>query len=150
LLAFVIIIVPKIGPMSYLAIRGPNQETEEKYVTSVNRTLDRYESLLGDLARQPTADPRVTMNLENRDLDTGYRVKPGTYPLTDQTYARLLDWLTKLEAPVPDLLKQDIEAYYSDPSAPIVTKKNKKAWKRVQAELVQLSSMPVVHSRQAE
>ena len=150
LLAFVLIIVPKVGPMSYLAIRGPNQETEEKYVTSVNRTLDRYESLLGDLARQPTADPRVTMNLENRDLDTGYRVKPGTYPLTDQTYARLLDRLTKLEAPVPDLLKQDIEAYYSDPSAPIVTKKNKKAWKRVQAELVQLSSMPVVPSRQAE
>jgi hypothetical protein len=150
LLAFVIIIVPKIGPMSYLAIRGPNQQTEEKYVTSVNRTLDRYDELLSDLAREPAADPRVTMNLENRDLDTGYKVKPGAYPLTDQTYAKLLDKLTTKGEPVPELLKQDIEEYYADPAAPIVTKKNKKAWARVQAELLQLQTMAVVPMRAAE
>lgn len=150
LLAFVIIIVPKIGPMSYLAIRGPNQQTEEKYVTSVNRTLDRYDELLSDLAREPAADPRVTMNLENRDLDTGYEVKPGAYPLTDQTYAKLLDKLTTKSEPVPELLKQDIEEYYADPAAPIVTKKNKKAWARVQAELLQLQTMAVVPMRAAE
>jgi Zinc dependent phospholipase C len=150
LLAFVIVIVPKIGPMSYLAIRGPNPQTEEKYVTSVNRTLDRYAELLGDLARQPLADPRTTMNLENRDLDTGYRVKPGSYALTDETYAKLLDKLTKLGEPLPDRLKQDIEDYYADPAAPIVTKKNKKAWQRVQAELAQLRTMLVVPVHQAE
>ena len=142
LLAFVIIIVPKIGPMSYLAIRGPNQETEQKYVTSVNRTLDRYAEVLGDLARQPNADPRVTMNLENRDLDTGYKVKPGSYPLTDQTYAKLLDKVTKQGSPVPEGLRQDIEGYYADASAPNTTKKNKKAWERVQRELAELKTMP--------
>jgi hypothetical protein len=150
LLAFVIVIVPKIGPLSYLSIRGPNQQTEEKYVASVNRTLDRYEEVLGELARDPAADPRVTMNLENRDLDTGAPVKPGAYALTDQTYAKLLDRLTKLGDPVPGRLKEDIEAYYADPAAPITTKKNKKAWQRVQAELVQLRTMPVVPLQQAE
>jgi hypothetical protein len=150
LLAFVIVIVPKIGPLSYLSIRGPNQQTEEKYVASVNRTLDRYEEVLGELARDPAADPRMTMNLENRDLDTGAPVKPGAYPLTDQTYAKLLDRLTKLGDPVPGRLKEDIEAYYADPAAPITTKKNKKAWQRVQAELVQLRTMPVVPLQQAE
>jgi Zinc dependent phospholipase C len=150
LLAFVIIIVPKIGPMSYLAIRGPNQETEQKYVASVNRTLDRYGELLRDLTRAPQADPAATMNLENRDLDTGYRVKPGAYPLTDQTYAQLLNRLTKGSGPVPDELKRDIEGYYADPSAPITTKKNTKAWQRVQRELAQLKAMPVVSSRQGE
>ena len=149
-LAFVIVIVPKIGPMSDLAIRGPDQQTEEKYVASVNRTLDRYEELLGRLAQEPAADPRATMNLENRDLDTGYRVKPGAYALTDQTYANLLRRLTTLKAPVPDRLKQDIEDYYSDPSAPIVTKKHKRAWKRVQAELVQLQALPVAGAHPAE
>ena len=149
-LALVIVIVPKIGPLSDLAIRGPSQETEQKYVTSVNFTLDRYEELLGKLATEPAADPRATMNLENRDLDTGYKVKPGSYALTDQTYAQLLDRLTKLGDPVPERLKEDIQAYYADPSAPIVTKKNRKAWKRVQVELVQLQSMAVVPAHAAE
>jgi hypothetical protein len=150
LLALVVVIVPKIGPMSYLAIRGPNQDTEQKYVISVNRTLDRYSELLGDLARQPAADPRIAMNLENRDLDTGYRVKPGSYPLTDQTYAKLLDRLTRQHEPVPERLKGDIEAYYADPSAPITTKKHRRAWMRVKSELVLLQALPTVQPSQAE
>jgi hypothetical protein len=150
LLAFVILIVPKIGPMSYLAIRGPNQDTEQKYVASVNRTMDRYEQVLGELVKQPAGDPRIVMQLENRDLDTGYRVKPGSYPLTDKTYAELLDKLTKHGSPVPEELKQDIEDYYSDPNAPIVTRKHKKAWARVQKELAQLQTMPVVQVHAAE
>jgi hypothetical protein len=142
LLAFVIVILPKIGPLSDLSIRGPNQQTEEKYVSSVNLTMDRYENLLGKLAGNPAMDPKIAMDLENRDLDTGYRVKPGSYPLTDQTYAKLLDRLVAHDRPVPALLKQDIESYYSDPGAPITTKKNKKAWKRVQTELATLQGMP--------
>jgi hypothetical protein len=150
LLAFLIVIVPKIGPAADLAIRGPSQQTEAKYVASVNRTLDRYEELLGQLARDPATDPRVTMNLANLDLDTGYKVKPGSYPLTDQTYAQLVHRLTQLGDPVPERLKQDIEDYYADPSAPITTKKHRKAWERLQAELVRLRSLPVATVRQAE
>jgi hypothetical protein len=150
LIAFVIVIVPKIGPMSDLAIRGPSQETEQKYVTSVNATLDRYAKLLGELAQHPAVDPRLAMDLDNRDLDTGALVRPGAYALTDQTYAKLLDKLTRLGDPVPERLKQDIESYYADPAAPITTKKNQRAWKRVQAELVELRGLPVVPMRQAE
>ncbi len=47
LLAFLIVIVPKVGVLSDVAIRGPQPETEERYVESVNRTLDRYEQLSG-------------------------------------------------------------------------------------------------------
>lgn len=147
LIAFVIVILPKIGPMADLAIRGPSQETEQKYVVSVNKTLDRYEAILGALARAPAADPGITMNLENRDLDTGAPVRPGAYPLTDKTYAQLLGQLTRQSGPVPERLKGDIENYYADPNAPIVTKKNRKAWKRVQAELITLRNMPTVPGR---
>ena len=148
LLAFVIVILPKIGPLSDLAIRGPNQQTEEKYVISVNRTLDRYESLLEELAKNPAMDPRVSMNLENRDLDTGYKIQPGGYPLTDQTYAKLLDRLVAHNNPVPAGLKQNVESYYADPTAPITTKKNKKAWQRVQTELATLQGMPEIQLTQ--
>ncbi|MFY9743108.1 MAG: hypothetical protein WAK21_13975, partial [Candidatus Sulfotelmatobacter sp.] len=44
---------------------------------------------------------------------------------------------------VPPRLKKNILDYYSDPNAPIVTKKNKKAWQRVTAELQILNEMKV-------
>ena len=144
LLAFAILITPKIGVLSDLAIRGPNTETEEKYIASVNRSLQRYEELLGYLMRNPTAEPGVTMKLENRDLDTGEKVRPGGYALTDKTYAQLLAKITALGAPVPVTLKRDLLNYYSNPAAPITTKRNERAWKQVQDELAVLRTMPVI------
>jgi hypothetical protein len=61
--------------------------------------------------------------LANRDLDTGQVVKPGGYPLTDQTYAELLDRLTRDPSqPIPPGIKNDVLDYYSDPNVPITTK----------------------------
>ena len=144
LLAFLIVIVPKVGVLSDVAIRGPQPETEARYVESVNRTVDRYEQLLGHLTRNSKERPGVTMKLENRDLDTGLKVQPGAYELTDWTYAHLLDKVTTLGKPVPVTLQQDVLKYYGDPAAPIATKKDKKAWKRVQEQLAVLEAMPVI------
>jgi hypothetical protein len=145
MLAFLVIIVPKIGPMSDLSIKIPTEETEIKYVASVNRSLDTYEDLLKRLHQSPSENPEITMKLDNRDLDTGYVVQPGGYPLTDKTYAKLLALITaKSSEPAPSGLKLDILAYYSDPNSPIITKKNAKAWKSVQDELAVLQGMPVV------
>lgn len=145
LLAFVVIIVPKIGPASDLAIKIPTEETEAKYVASLNKTLDTYEDLVGKLLRSSTGKPETILNLENKDLDTGYSIEPGSYPLTDKTYAVLLDRITAQPAvPAPFGVKRDLLAYYSNPSAPITTKKDAKAWQRVQSELAILQTMPVV------
>ncbi|HEX3437415.1 MAG TPA: zinc dependent phospholipase C family protein [Pseudacidobacterium sp.] len=145
LLAFVVFLVPKVGPASDLAIKIPTPETETKYAASVIRTLDRYQKLLDNLRANSGQDPEVAMNLDNRDLDTGYIVQPGGYPRTDKTYAELLTDITKYpDRPAPSGLKRDILAYYADPSSPIITKKNAKAWKRVQYELAILETMPVV------
>ena len=144
-LAFVVILVPKVGPLSDLSIKIPTEETETEYVASVNKSLDRYDDLLGRLRQQAAEDPQIVLNLENRDLDTGYVVQPGGYPLTDKTYARLLQMITKHpEQPAPSGLKRDILAYYSNPASPIVTRKNPQAWKDVQNELAVLATMPVV------
>ena len=70
-------------------------------------------------------------------------VKPGGYSLTDQTYAELLHRLTrKPDQPIPPGIKSDVQAYYSDPNAPITTKRNRKAWTQVQADLKTLAAMP--------
>ncbi len=64
--------------------------------------------------------------LPNRDLDTGQVVKPGGYSLTDETYADLLHRLTRdPKLPIPPGIKSDVEAYYSDPNAPIITKQHR-------------------------
>jgi len=145
MLAFVIVLMPRIGILSDLAIKIPTEETESRYVASVNHSLDVYGDLLKRLRNAPNADPEITLNLENRDLDTGYVVQPGGYPLTDKTYAKLLAIITAKPAqPAPSGLKRDILTYYSDPNSPIITKNQPKGWKKVQDDLAILRNMPVV------
>lgn len=45
---------------------------------------------------------------------------------------------------MPAGLRQDIEAYYADPNAPITTKRKPEQWARVQAELAVLGKMRVI------
>jgi hypothetical protein len=140
LLAIVVFILPKIGPVSDLAIKVPTPETEDWYLKSVNRSVDVYRDLLNEM-REGVDSP---LSLANLDLDTGKLTKPGTYPLTDKTYAELLNRLTtKPERIVPALLKKNILQYYADRNAPITTKKNKGEWARVTAELQTLNEMKV-------
>ena len=81
--------------------------------------------------------------LPNRDLDTGDVVKPGGYSLTDKTYADLLHTLTSQpKVPIPQGIKEDILAYYSDLDAPITTKRHPDQWKRVLADVQTLKGMP--------
>jgi hypothetical protein len=140
-LAVVIFLTPRIGALSDLAIRGPNVNTEQWYVRSVNDTMAQFRDILHRLKEQPDPAPIV---LPNRDLDTGELVKPGGYPLTDRTYAELLRRITaEPSRKVPFGIRRDLLAFYSNPNAPIVTKKNHKAWERVQENLATLHQMPV-------
>lgn len=143
-LAFLIRIVPKIGVISDLAIKLPTPHTQELYVDSVNRALAVYEDWLKKLSAAGTEIPEIP----NRDLDTGEKTKPGAYALTDTTYAQLLGQLTrKPNAAIPSGLKEDVLEYYGDPNAPIATKKNPKAWARLQQEVSVIRQMAVLPSQ---
>jgi hypothetical protein len=138
MLAIVIRILPKIGPISYLAIKIPTPETQDWYVVSVNRTIDSYRGALDKLREDPTAN----LELANLDLDTGVAVQPGAYPRTDKTYAKLLEKITSSpQAAIPAGLWRDLMNYYADLNAPIVTKRDDKAWKRLLAQLEFLKRM---------
>jgi hypothetical protein len=138
LLAGLIWIVPKVGDISDLAIRGPDQQTQFLFIRSVNRTVDAYASLLARFREERDGDP----DLPDRDLDTGRVEAPGAYALTDETYAVLLHRIAAHPAAgVNASLREDILRYYSDPDAPIVTKKDPKAWARVQKDLATLRTM---------
>ena len=141
LLAGLVVILPKVGPLSLLSIRGPTPETHQWYVQSVNASTSALEKLLNE--------GNMTAGLlPNRDLDTGEKVRPGGYRLTDETYAQLLKTLTRQPAQkLPAELKQDVLDYYADPQAPISTKNHPKQWAQVQKQLDVLRGMdtlPVV------
>lgn len=142
LLAGMIFIVPKVGVLSDLAIKGPSVDTEERYVESLLQTTDMLRQTLNAIG---TGDG----SLPNRDLDTGAKVRPGGYPLTDRTYARLLARVATNRT-VPSGLKVDILEYYSDMNAPFATKRNATQWNAVLANLEVLKQLPTSRSMETE
>ena len=140
MLAGLIVILPKVGMLKDLAIKGPTAETERAYIASVNLSTAALAVYLSRLT-----GTEIDMDLADRDLDTGQPIVPGGYPLTDKTYAQLLARLTKVPTePIPAGLKQDIIAYYADPAAPISTKKKPKEWAAVQEQLQMLIGMKTI------
>jgi hypothetical protein len=91
----------------------------------------------------PRQSPDPRHPLTNRDLDTGYPVRPSGYRLTDDTYATLLHRLTLTPtASIPPGIKRDILAYYANLDLPFATKKNPGAWAALQQNLLTLNTMP--------
>ena len=133
-LAFFLRFVPKVGPFKALDFKIPSRQTEDLYIASVNLSIEDYKKLLSESNKQP-------FHLANTDFDTGRMTHAGEYRLTDNSYGHLLDDLTKANfVQVTPQLRQNILAFYSDPSAPLFTKKNPAAWTRIQDELQRLKA----------
>ena len=146
LLSGLIVIVPKIGTLQALAIKGPTEETERAYIASVNLSTAALAVYL-----QRLIGTQIDLGLEDRDLDTGQPVVPGGYVLTDRTYAQLLARVTKVPMDhIPAGLKQDILAYYADPAAPISSRKKPKEWAAVQEQLQVLVGMQTIPGARRE
>ncbi len=116
------------------------------FEASFNATLDRYRKLLGQVDNgQP--------DLPNDNFDTGAVTGPGKYRLNDEAYAKLLDALAKenFSGASPELRAEFLE-FYGHPDAPYATKRNPKAWAKVQAQLEQLKKVapPLVTGGQDE
>ena len=133
-LAFVIRVVPKVGPFRAMAFNTPTPKEQHMYLVSLGHTQQEYRSALGQAWTEH-------LNLPNKDFDTGRETRAGEYVLTDKAYARLLDQLSKHHfAHITPELRSDILAFYSNPNAPIATKHDKKQWERTNAELNELKA----------
>jgi hypothetical protein len=129
--AFFLRLVPKVGPFSALAFHPPTPGVEQLYMHSFNETLNHYRHLL-------LAQREGTLRLANNNFDTGEMTEPGTYRLTDETYAELLDKVN--DKPASDALRQNILDFYADLEKPFVTKKNQKKWQNLLRELETLKA----------
>ena len=114
LLAVLVWIVPKVGPVSDLAIKIPTIQTEEDYFRSVDHTADHFAETLHRLQSEMD-DPLVFANL---NLDTGNAIEYKKYPLADQTHEELLARLTARPGRIiPPGLKRQLLAYFNSGSA---------------------------------
>jgi hypothetical protein len=134
LLAGVIFIIPKVGPLSDIALRGPTPQAEQDYVDSLMHTAG--------VLRQTLAAATTSGDLPNLDLDTGDPAHPGTYSLEDYSYADLLHKVTRNPStPVPFGIKRDLLAFFADPTKATYIEKKPQKLAQVQADLPILNSI---------
>src|ERR1700674_4621168 len=137
-LAFLYKLIPKFGPLKVLQFKTPTPETERMFEASFNATLDRYRQLLAEVREDK-------LDLPNDNFDVGQGTGPGKYRLNDEAHAELLNRLAETNfAGASPGVKTELVQFFSDPAAGYATKRNAKAWAKVQIQVQQLKSAPAV------
>ena len=125
LLAAVIRVVPKVGPLKAMAFHPPTPQTEKLFLQSFDMTVDRYRELLA-------AERAGRLHIPDENFDLGEPSKAGAYKLADETYAKLVEYLAERDfAGISPELRNDILSFYKDRNAPIATKQDPKQWQKV-------------------
>ena len=133
-LAFVIRILPKVGPLKAAKPKPPTPQTATWFEDSFDRTLDAYRGLLAQAGAGH-------LQLVNTNFDTGQPTQPATYTLADDAYAKLaVDMADHSNGPVDPKMRDDVLAYFRNPNLPFDGKKKPKDWARTVAALDQLRS----------
>jgi hypothetical protein len=134
ILAFLLRILPKFGPLKVLQLKTPTPATEQLFEASFNAAMDRYRNLLSQVGSgQP--------DLPNDNFDTGDVTGPGKYKLNDEAQARLLDELAKqnFSGASPEM-RTELLDFFGHPDAPYAVKRKPKDWAKIQAELERLKN----------
>ena len=134
--AFIIQILPKIGPLKSLRFQPPGPEGEKLFIKSFDTTVLHYGMVLNTLRQENRID------LANIDFDTGYVTAPGEYGLADQTYSFLVIKLQEekfngLTSP----LKENILSFYNKADTTTKSNENKKDkidWQKTYLALQQI------------
>lgn len=124
LVAFVIRIMPKIGPLKKLRFVIPDGEAEKLFVQSFDTTTTH-------LVKNVQSSDGRNLQLTNIDYDTGKPTKRGEYKLADVTYD---DLLFKLHdgnfATVNEDLKNNLLLFFSAPAVSGSVNKEKEPQQR--------------------
>jgi hypothetical protein len=130
-LAFLIRIAPKWGPLKILKFRIPNAEAEKMFLASFDETVVNYRHEVNDISGGHK-------EFSNIDWDTGKKTMQGEYSLADKTYS---DWVIKLKErnfeTVTSPIKKNILAFYKNyPGSGM----DKEQWQQTSAALEELKN----------
>ena len=148
-LAKVINLLPKIGPLRKFTFTLPDKAGEQEFRRSFAASVAEYRRLIKQLPTDTTAQAGPLANL---NLDTGKPVAPAAYALADQTYN---EWLHKLrkadfEQLTPSV-RQHLLRYYQAaatagpaPAAKEVKPPDAKDREELQEDLQALRALPAI------
>ena len=111
-LAFLFRLIPKFGPLKGFGFKVPTPQVERMFETSFDAAVQRNRLSYAQAEQGG-------LKLTNRDLDTGRRVSPGEYVLTDRTYDKVLGKLAekKFAGVTPDI-RENILGFYDAMKSP--------------------------------
>jgi hypothetical protein len=131
-LAFLIRILPKIGPLKILTFRTPTPDAEKLFENSFNVTVDRYRALLTDLSKEH-------LELPDANFDVGEVTARGRYKLNDATCAEFLGRLSNRHmAGVDNALKTQLLTFYATTGYNEPVRKRDKSARRIQQAIEEL------------
>ncbi|HEX4751093.1 MAG TPA: zinc dependent phospholipase C family protein [Bryobacteraceae bacterium] len=134
ILAFLLRLLPPIGPLKALRLKMPTAPVEKLFQDSFVRATGQYHEGLDKVGS-------ASLELDDRNYDVGVVTPAGTYFLEDNIQAY---WLKKLAeknfTTVTPEIKTELVNYYGNLDAPIATKKKKKEWAEVVANLQTLKT----------
>jgi len=138
MMAFLIKILPKVGPLKALTFKDPGPKAEEFFVKSFDTVLMHYSGALAVLHHG-------RLNLPDVDYDTGKPTAIGEYHLADKTYAKLVENLeeTKFNN-LTKPLKQNILNFYSKADTAAMAKEYPKDWEKTYKCLQELKAANTV------
>ncbi len=132
--AVVLKLLPPIGPLRALRFKMPTPDVEKLFTESFTRCAAQYGGSLEQASHN-------TLQLEDKNYDTGTITAAGAYHLEDDVQAYWLSLLSKKGFnTVTPAIREELLGYYSNLSAPIDTKKHPKEWRRVLTELQTLKT----------
>jgi hypothetical protein len=131
-IAFIITILPKVGPLKVFRFKEVGPEGEKQFIKSFDTVMVHYADAVARLNYEQ-------LHLPNVDFDTGKPTEIGEYELADATYDQLLfklqdnkfDYLT-------NLLKKNIISFYSHADTVAMDKKDSAEWKKTSIAIQQV------------
>jgi hypothetical protein len=129
LLALIIRVSPKIGPLRVFKFKEPGLAGEKLFVQSFDTALFHFTTTIKLLGSE-------NVNLTNIDYDTGNLTRAGEYPLTDKNYGILILKLrNKNFVHLNEELKQNILDFYGNDTSLIIVYKNSRKKKQINEAL---------------
>jgi hypothetical protein len=142
ILAFLLKLIPRIGPLRVLRFHMPTPEAEHLFMSSFDVSIKKFTASLDAVSHG-------NLSLPDTNFDTGKPIEPAVYELADKTYAKLTRELAKNDfAGIDQTTKSRILLYYKDLNLQFVTKKHNDEWQRLLAELEKLKTAPASPSSQ--
>ncbi len=135
ILGFLLKLLPPIGPLRAVKLKMPTPAAEKLFMDSFNRSAQEF-------ARTIDRAKDKSFRLAPKNYDVGVVTPAGAYRLDDETHAHWLALLARKHfTAVTPAIRSELLDYYRNLDVPIATRKDKKKWRQLVAQVQELKAI---------